>query len=129
MVLCIAEYLDALFYWLVNHELASYLIILATFTDAIINRYVAFAVVPFVLSICADCRQKSGNNNDNYVNVLYPQGNLLTYILIYNFVEFLHKQTQFFVINIELYIVHGGDWQNLWRCARNECRIKTGNFR
>lgn len=90
MVGCIAENVDALFYRCVNRELAFYLIVLAAFTYAIIYRCVAFAVVPFVLGICADCWQKGGNRNDNYVNVLSFQGELLSNILIYNLVELLH---------------------------------------
>jgi len=55
MVLSIAEYVDALFYWGVNYEFTFYLIVLAAFADAVMYWCVAFAVVPFVLSICADC--------------------------------------------------------------------------
>ena len=90
MVGCIAENVDALFYRCVNRELAFYLIVLATFTDAVIYRCVAVAVVPFALGICADCWQKDGNRNDNYVKMLSFQGELLSNILIYNLVELLH---------------------------------------
>lgn len=110
MVGCIAENVDALFYRCVNRELAFYLIVLAAFTYAIIYRCIAFAVVPFVLGICADCWQKGGNRNDSYVNVLSFQGELLSNILIYNLVELLHQQTQLFVFDIEPYIVHSGYW-------------------
>ena len=93
MVLCIAENVYALFYRCVNHEFTFYLIVLAAFAYAIIYRCVAVATVPFSLCICADCWQKGSNRNDNYVNVLFFQGKLLSDVLVYNLVELLHQQT------------------------------------
>ena len=52
VVLSIAEYVDSLFYRCFKHEFAFYLIVLASFTYAIIYRCVAFAVVPVFLCIC-----------------------------------------------------------------------------
>ena len=90
MVGCIAENVDALFYRCANRELAFYLVVLSAFADAVIYRCFAVTVVPFALGICADCWQKGGNRNDNYVNMLSFQGELLSDVLVYNLVELLH---------------------------------------